>query len=117
MIRASIAVSLMFMREVYWAVSRRLIFLCGFVLVAAALFLMATLFVLFVLRHDLRIDGARLYVFAGLIGIGAGLLSEAIQKPLRRDASWEDVFADSVGVVCALALFAVFDRRAAIGRG
>jgi len=37
MMRASIAVNLMFMREVYWAVSRRLIFLCVFVLLAAAL--------------------------------------------------------------------------------
>jgi hypothetical protein len=131
----------MFMREVYWAVSRRLIFLCGFVLVAAALlfvplpipptyagrtienaghtplFLIATLFVLFVLRHDLQVAGARLYWLAGIIGMGAGLLSEAIQKPLRRDASWEDVFADAVGVLFALALFALFDRRAAIGKG
>jgi hypothetical protein len=81
------------------------------------LFLLATLIVLLVLRHDLRIEGARLYALAGLIGMGAGLLSEIIQKPLRRDASWEDVFADAVGVVCALALFALFDRRAAIGRG
>ncbi|MEJ0084872.1 MAG: hypothetical protein WDO72_04290 [Pseudomonadota bacterium] len=121
--------------------SRRLIFLCAFVLLAAALlfvplpipptyvgrtlenaghtplFMIATFFVLFVLRHDLRIEGARLYGLAGLIGIGAGLLSEIIQKPLRRDASWEDVLADAVGVACALALFALFDRRAAIGRG
>jgi VanZ family protein len=141
MMRASIAVNLMFMREVYWAVSRRLIFLCAFVLLAAALlfvplpipptyagrtlenaghtplFLIATLSVLFVLRHDLRIGGARSYALAGLIGVGAGLLSEVIQQPLRRDASWEDVFADAVGVVCALALFALFDRRAAIGKG
>jgi hypothetical protein len=131
----------MFMREVYWAVSRRLIFLCAFVLLAAALlfvplpippsyasrtlenaghtplFLIATFAILSVLRHDLRIGGAKLYALAGLIGIGAGLLSEAIQKPLRRDASWEDVFADAVGVACALALFALFDRRTAIGRG
>jgi VanZ family protein len=130
----------MFMREVYWAVSRRLIFLCAFVLLAAALlfvplpipptyagrtlenaghtplFLVATLIVLWVLRHDLRIEGARLYAFAGLIGIGAGLLSEIIQKPLRRDASWEDVFADAVGVVCALALYVLFDRQAGIRR-
>jgi VanZ family protein len=141
MMRASIAVNLMFMREVYWAVSRRLIFLCVFVLLAAALlfvplpipptyagrtlenaghtplFLIATLSVLFVLRHDLRIEGARLYALAGLIGAGAGLLSEIIQKPLRRDASWEDVFADSVGVLCALALAALVDRRSAIGTG
>jgi len=141
MMRASIAVNLMFMREVYWAVSRRLIFLCAFVLLAAALlfvplpipptyagrtlenaghtplFLLATLAVMLVLRHDLRIAGARLYALAGLIGLGAGLLSEIIQKPLRRDASWEDVFADAVGVVCALALAALFDRRAAITRG
>jgi hypothetical protein len=141
MIRASIAVNLMFMREVYWAVSRRLIFLCAFVLLAAVLlfiplpipptyagrtlenaghtplFLIATLSVLLVLRRDLRLEGARLYAFAGLIGIGAGLLSEIVQKPLRRDASWEDVFADAVGVIGALSLAALFERRAAIGRG
>ena len=134
------AVSLMFMREVYWAVSRRLIFLCAFALAAAALlfgplpvpatyagrtlenaghtplFLIATLSVLVVLRHDLRIDGARLYALSGLIGVGAGFLSEVIQQPLQRDASWEDVFADAVGVACALALFALFDRRAAIAK-
>ena len=47
---------------------------------------------------------------AGLIGIGAGFLSEAIQKPLRRDASWGDAFEDAVGVVCALALHAAMMR-------
>ena len=140
MMRASIAVSLMFMREVYWAVSRRLIFLCVFVVVAAALlfvplpipptyagrtienaghvplFLLATIAVLLVLRHDFRIEGARLYALSGLIGMGAGLLSEIVQRPLRRDASWEDVFTDAVGVVCALALLALFDRRPGVGR-
>jgi hypothetical protein len=121
-------------------VSRRLIFLCAFVLLAAVLlfiplpipptyagrtlenaghtplFLIATLSVLLVLRRDLRLEGARLYAFAGLIGVGAGLLSEIAQKPLRRDASWEDVFADAVGVFCALGLAALFERRAAIGK-
>lgn len=74
------------------------------------LFFLATLFVLYVLRHDFRVDGGRLYVLAGLIGAGAGLMSEIIQKPLRRDGSWEDVWADSVGVMCALALYSFFDR-------
>ena len=120
--------------------SRRLIFLCVFVVVAAALlfvplpvpptyagrtienaghvplFLLATIAVLVVLRHDFRVEGARLYALSGLIGIGAGLLSEIVQRPLRRDASWEDVFTDAVGVVCALALFALFDRRGGVGR-
>ena len=120
--------------------SRRLIFLCAFAVVAAILlfvplpmpptfagrtienaghtplFLIATLAVLVMLRHDLRIEGARLYALAGLIGGGAGLLSEIVQKPLRRDASWEDVFADVVGVVCALALYALFDRRTGLSR-
>ena len=31
--------------------------------------------------------------------------------PLARDASWEDVGADALGVICALAVFALFDRR------
>jgi hypothetical protein len=75
------------------------------------LFLIGTLFVLGILRHDYRLEGARLYALAGAICAGAGLLSEVIQRPLRRDASWEDVFEDVVGVVCALALHAAFDRR------
>lgn len=74
------------------------------------LFLVGTLFVIAVLRYDLRFEGAKLYAWAGLIGIGAGFLSEAIQKPLRRDASWEDAFEDAVGVVCALALHAALTR-------
>jgi VanZ family protein len=126
----------MFMREVYWAVSRRLIFLCAFTLLAAVLlfvplpispnyvgrtlenaghtplFLIATLILLIVLRHDFHIEGARLYAYAGLVGVGAGALSELIQKPLQRDASWEDVLADAVGAACALALYALFDGRA-----
>lgn len=77
------------------------------------LFLLGTLFVLAFLRHDFQVNGARLYALAGLIGVGAGLLSEVIQMPLRRDASWEDVFADALGVLLALALFALFDRRSA----
>ncbi len=111
--------------------SRRLLLLFAFVLVAAALlfvqlpipptyagrtienaghvplFLIGTLFILAILRHDLHVEGIRLYALAGLIGAGCGLLSEIIQRPLRRDASWEDVFADSVGVLLALALFAL----------
>jgi VanZ family protein len=75
------------------------------------LFLLGTLFVLFVLRHDLHMEGRRLYALAGLIGAGAGFASEVIQEPLRRDASWEDVFADCVGALLALALYALFDRR------
>ena len=114
--------------------SRRLILFYLFVIVAAALlfvplpisptyagrtienaghtplFLMGTLFVLVVLRHDFHLGGARLYAYAGLIGVGAGLMSEIIQAPLHRDASWEDVFADAVGVLLALVLHACFDR-------
>ncbi len=114
--------------------SRRLILFSLFVIVAAVLLLMplpipptyagqtienaghtplffvGTLFVMLVLRHDLRIDGVRRYVFAGAIGVATGLLSEAIQQPFHRDASWEDVFADTVGVVLALAFVAFIDR-------
>jgi hypothetical protein len=116
--------------------SRRLLLLIAFVIVAAALlfvplpvsptyagrtienaghtplFLIGTLFILAILRHDFRLGGPRLYGLAGLIGVGSGLMSEVIQRPLRRDASWEDVFADAVGVLLALALYALFDRRA-----
>jgi hypothetical protein len=75
------------------------------------LFLIATLILLIVFRGDFHLEGARLYTLAGVVGVGAGALSEIIQKPLQRDASWEDVFADAVGVACALALYALFDRR------
>jgi hypothetical protein len=130
----------MFMREVYWAVSRRLLFLFALFVLAAALlfvqlpnqptyagrtlenaghmplFLLLTLGFLIVLRADFGFAGARLYALAGLIGAGGGFLSEVIQRPLRRDASWEDVFVDAIGVVCALALYALFDRRTEIAR-
>jgi VanZ family protein len=116
-------------------VTRRLFLLIAFVVVAAALlfvplpmpetyagrtiensghtplFLMGTLFILSILRHDFHIEGVRLYVLAGLIGAGAGVMSEVIQIPLQRDAAWDDVFADWIGVVLALALYALFDRR------
>jgi hypothetical protein len=115
-------------------VSRRLIALLLFVLVAAALlftplsmsttlagstienaghtplFVVGTLCILAVLRHDFHWSGWRLYALAGLLGSGAGLLSEAIQEPLHRDASWEDVIADAVGALLALALYAFVDQ-------
>jgi VanZ family protein len=75
------------------------------------LFFLVTLVVLFVMRDHPRFQGVRGYALAGLIGAGAGFLSEVIQKPLARDASWEDVAADVVGVVLALAVYAFFDRR------
>jgi hypothetical protein len=75
------------------------------------LFFLITLGVLFVLRGHPRFSGWRLYAMAGLAGSAAGLLSEVIQRPLRRDASWEDVFADVVGVVLALGAYASLDRR------
>jgi VanZ family protein len=124
----------MFMREVYWGVSRQFLLLLLFVVVASALlfvplpipqtfggrtienaghmplFFLGTLFVISILRKR-GLEGARLYVLAGIIGAGAGFLSEVIQKPLHRDASWEDVFADVVGVACALALHAALTLR------
>jgi VanZ family protein len=80
------------------------------------LFLMVTLSVLFVLRERTHFAGWRLYALAGLAGIGAGFLSEVIQRPLRRDASWEDVLADAVGAICGLAVYALFDRRSGLQR-
>jgi VanZ family protein len=76
------------------------------------LFFLVTLGVLFVMRDHPRFPGVRLYALAGMIGVGAGFLSEVIQQPLARDASWDDVVADAVGVALALAVFALFDRRA-----
>ena len=85
------------------------------------LFFLVTLAVIYVLRGYPRFSlgahaATRLYLFAGLAGIGAGFLSEVIQRPLRRDASWEDVIADAIGVVCALAAHALFDRRSGLRR-
>lgn len=75
------------------------------------LFFLVTLGVVYTMRDHPRFRGAGLYALAGMIGAGAGFLSEVIQKPLARDASWEDVVADTIGVVCALAVYALFDRR------
>ena len=80
------------------------------------LFFLVTLGVIFALRNDPRFAGARLYAIAGLIGVGAGFLSEVIQKPLDRDASWEDVAADAVGTILALAAYAMFERRSPLRR-
>ena len=79
-------------------------------------FFLVTLGLLIVLRTDFRFEGSRLYALAGLIGSGLGFVSEVIQEPLARDASWEDVFSDAVGAVCALAVYALFDRRSRLTR-
>jgi hypothetical protein len=137
MIRASIAVSRMFMREVYLGVPRRLIYLSALFVLAGLLlfvplpiaptyagrtienaghtplFFLLTMGLLFVFRDVPRFQGARHYALAGLIGASTGFLSEVIQKPLARDASWEDVAADVVGVVCGLAVYGLFERRTA----
>ena len=79
--------------------SRRLLLLLVFVIVAAALlfvplpiaptlasntienaghtplFVVGTLCILMVLRHDFRMTGWRLYALAGVLGAGAGLVS------------------------------------------
>lgn len=79
-------------------------------------FFLVTFGLLVVLRTDFKVEGVRLYAFAGLIGAALGFLSEVIQEPLARDASWEDVFSDLVGAMCALAVYALFDRRSRITR-
>lgn len=85
------------------------------------LFFLVTLAVIHVLRGYPRFNSgpsaaAWLYGVAGLAGVGAGFLSEVIQRPLRRDASWEDVIADAIGVVCALGVHALLDRRSGLRR-
>jgi VanZ family protein len=80
------------------------------------LFFLVTLAVIYALRDHPRCAGARLYLVAFLAGSGLGLLSEVIQRPLRRDASWEDVFADVIGTLCALAVYALFERRSGLRR-
>ena len=80
------------------------------------LFFLLTMGLLLVFRDDPRFPGAKLFALAGLVGGSAGFLSELIQKPLSRDASWEDVAADVVGVICGLAVYALFERRSALRR-
>ncbi len=80
------------------------------------LFLLVTLGLLIVLRNDFNMSGARLYATAGLIGGGLGFASEVIQMPLARDASWEDVFSDAMGALCAVALYVLFGRRQTLPR-
>jgi len=80
------------------------------------LFFLVTLGLMFALRDDPRFGGIRLYAVAGLVGAGAGFLSEVIQRPLARDASWEDVGADALGVVLALAMYVFFERRSPLRR-
>jgi VanZ family protein len=80
------------------------------------LFFLGTMFILSILQRNPQLNGARFYALAGIIGAGAGFLSEVIQKPLRRDAAWEDVFADTLGVVCALALHAAFSMQVQVRR-
>jgi VanZ family protein len=130
----------MFMREVYWAVSRRLLYMIAlFVLTGLLLFVplpfpltyagrtienaghtplffLLTMGLLFALRDLPRFTGARLYAVAGLVGAGTGFLSEVIQRPLSRDASWEDVAADAIGAVLALSMYALFERRSNLAR-
>jgi hypothetical protein len=75
------------------------------------LFFIGTLFILSILRLDWELAGVRLYAYAGLIGAAASGASEVMQKSVRRDASWDDVLADVVGVICALAVHAAVTRR------
>jgi hypothetical protein len=126
-------------------VSRRLLYLLALLAVAAALlflrlpipptfagrtienaghvplFFLITMGFLLVLReyplfNGGRLSGGWLYLVAALVGAFGGLLTEVIQRPMRRDASWEDVFADAIGALCAVALYALFDRRTALRR-
>jgi hypothetical protein len=80
------------------------------------LFTIITLGMLSVLRSDFRLTGMRLYAVAFALGVAAGLFSEAIQMPLNRDADWNDVLADAVGVVAAMAAFAIVDRTLNLSR-
>jgi hypothetical protein len=126
-------------------VSRRLLYLLALLALAAALlflrlpipptfagrtienaghmplFFLITLGFLLVLRDYawFRSGPARggwLYLVGALVGMGGGLLTEVIQKPLHRDASWDDVFADAIGALCAVGLYALFDRRTTLKR-
>jgi len=79
-------------------------------------FFLVTIGLLVVLRHDFKLDGARLYAVAFLIGTALGFITEVIQQPLARDASWEDVFSDMLGAACAVSVYLLFHRRAKLPR-
>jgi VanZ family protein len=80
------------------------------------LFFLLTLGIIWVMRADPRFNGWRLYLAAAVIGVGLGFMSEVIQRPLKRDASWEDVGADAIGTLCALAVYALFEKRTGLER-
>ncbi len=77
------------------------------------LFFLVTMAAFLMLRDRPEFAGWKLYAASGVIGVGLGLLSEIVQRPLARDASWEDVGADAIGAVGAVAAYALFDRRPA----
>jgi len=81
------------------------------------LFALVTLGLLIVLTRDFRMAGVKAYVVAAVLGVAGGIATEVIQIPFHRDASWEDVADDALGVLLALALYALFDRRTGIARG
>lgn len=80
------------------------------------LFMALTLGFLAVLSRDFNLTGAKVYVISAILGLGGGIATEIIQIPFHRDASWEDVADDALGVVLALALYALFDGRTRMGR-
>jgi VanZ family protein len=80
------------------------------------LFFLVTMGLMFTLREIPRFAGARLYAIAGLVGAGTGFLSEIMQRQLSRDSSWEDVAADALGALLALAVYALFERRSNLKR-
>lgn len=72
-------------------------------------FAFIAIFVLSVLRLYHRRPAS--YLHAGIVAMGIGVFSEAVQLPGPRDASASDLVLDAVGIIGGLSTFAVFDRE------
>jgi VanZ family protein len=80
----------------------------------APIFGCVALLTLIIIRAQPRLASLRLakqYVIALAVVLFLGLLTELLQIPAGRDASFEDVLHDLVGAVALLGLFAVFDEQ------
>jgi VanZ family protein len=76
---------------------------------------------LFIIRAESRFAALGLkaqYALALVVAFGLGILTELLQIPAGRDASFEDALHDTIGALAVLGIFAVFDSRVrALSRG
>ena len=80
----------------------------------APIFGVVALLVLFWLRdHKREMNTSARYAVALAVSCSLGLITEAIQIPVGRNADWNDVVGDVLGAVGFLSLFAMFDSQIA----